>query len=317
MLARYHLFSEPTTTSQNSKARAKYDKVGGIILSGTTGEQHSMTIEERCLLFERGAQIGSKYDIPIVAGISATTIPAIKRLAQSALSSGCQGIMLGLPPYSRPNDSEVLVYIHAVKSLLPETFPIVLYNNVMRNGYGPSLPVLAELCRNNTIWGIKHAVAPEVFKEQANQLIQLFPEIRLYTGGDGVAGEVLNYDKIEKMNFSEDEIAPKIPKFYGLTSILGNIYPEEIADMVSNLTLATCAEGTAPTSSSVGEELHSQLITAVDACIVGCSLPVGVKYALRVQGINSGHTRQPVGSLTPDKKSEIEQALTAFPSTRR
>src|SRR5690554_5494731 len=74
--------------------RSKFGLIGGIIVSGTTGEQHTMTVEERCELFALAVPIAERCGIPVAAGIAATTIVSVQRLVHAALSAGCKGIML-------------------------------------------------------------------------------------------------------------------------------------------------------------------------------------------------------------------------------
>lgn len=77
---------------------------------------------------------------------------------------------------------------------------------------------------------------------------------RLYTGSDKMIAELLH---------------PTAPtKFYGLTSIVGNFYPEHTANAVLDL---------ASTDSAVQENgisAHKQLVLMIDAVLTGTSLPV-------------------------------------------
>jgi len=271
------------------KVRNERSFVGGIIVSGTTGEQHTMTIEERCELYAASVSIANQFDVSVAAGIAHTTVAGVVQLTKAALNAGCAGIMLGLPPYTRLCDEEIRVYIMAVKSLLPADLPLLLYNNSMRNGYGPSLALLAELCNDNTLWGIKHATAPENFHHDAHTLLQLAPNARLYTGSDKMIAELLH---------------PTAPtRFHGLTSIVGNLYPEQTANMVMDLASPD------PSIQEMGLKAHHQLVPAIDAVLTGTSLPVGLKYAMRCNGVHAGHTRAPVGHISEAKKAEIELVL--------
>lgn len=278
--------------------------VGGIIMSGTTGEQHTMTVEERSALYARAVSIAGRFNIPVAAGIAATTIPAVTKLTKAALDAGCKGIMLGLPPYCRLNDDEIRTYVHAVKALVPASFPILLYNNVMRNGYGPSLELLAEFCRNEVIWGIKHAVLPDDFISQAQKLIALEPSVRLYTGSDKMSGDLLNFGDTAPVIAGT---TTPVPRFYGLTSIMGNIYPEEVAHMIAELT----STGDANAVQS-GAARHQRLLPVIDAVLLGSSLPVGLKFALRHRNLSGGFTRQPVGHLSESKQMEIAEVLQRY-----
>jgi dihydrodipicolinate synthase/N-acetylneuraminate lyase len=150
------------------------------------------------------------------------------------------------------------------------------------------------------IWGVKLAVAPEEFLPQAHKLLELCPTIRLYTGSDKMAGELLNYTK------QASQAASAIPRFYGLTSIMGNLYPDAVGSMVSNLTSenAECVE--------LGEAQHLRLEPVLDAALLGVSLPAGLKHAMRSRGLAAGHTRQPVGHVSAAKVAEIEAALAVY-----
>jgi 4-hydroxy-tetrahydrodipicolinate synthase len=259
-----------------------------------------MTVDERTELYKLSVSIASRTGTPVAAGVAATTVAAAVTLAKAAVAAGCEGIMLGLPPYCKLCDEEIRTYVMAVKSVVDSSFPILLYDNVLRNGYGPSLPLLAELCGDGVIWGVKLAVAPEDFLPQARKLLELCPSIRLYTGSDKMAGDLLNYTK------QASQPASAFPRFYGLTSIIGNVYPDAVGSMVSNLT-SDNAE-----SVELGEAQHLQLVSVLDAVLLGVSLPAGLKHAMRHKGLSAGYTRQPVGHVGAAKAAEIEAALERY-----
>ena len=332
-----------------SEVSSMYGMVGGIIVSGTTGEQHTMSIEERKSLYSSAVLIARQFNVAIAAGVAATTTSMAVDLAKHAVACGCQGIMLGLPPYCRICDEEILGYVIAVKSVVPDSMPILLYNNVTRNGYGPSNDLLAHMASSNLIWGVKHAPLQTDFTSQAYALQKLNPEIRLYTGSDKMCGDLLSADASLR--------------FYGLTSIVGNIFPMEVASMVAKIaglpprkpsyvpnsdisssssssssSNSSCSNNNNNNSSSSnnsnnsssscnsdnitdnqpqilicsGKDMHKRISIVADAVLVGCSLPVGLKYALRLKGISGGLARLPVGNLSTDKKNEIEITLNSF-----
>lgn len=286
-----------------SAARAKAavpELIGGIITPGTTGEQHSLTIEERKALYSAAVQPAAAFDISILAGVSTTSTYDAVQLSRHAVSCGCHGIMLGLPPYLRLADAEATLYVEAVHAAVPKDFPILLYNNVGRNGLGPSLETLVSWFRRGLIYGIKHANVPSaVFISEAIAMLELEPTLRLYTGSDVSSLSLL---------MATDEEKKSIPRFYGLTSIIGNLYPEETALMVSGLVAGTAGDRAA------AESIHTALSNVASACLLGCSLPVGLKYAMRKNSNDKlgGYCRLPLIDIGNDTISKINDALCAF-----
>ena len=284
-------------------ARRGSDVVGGIIVSGSTGEQHTMTVEERIELYRLTVSTAKCYNVPVAAGVAATTTHGAVNLAKAAVDAGCEGIMLGLPPYCRLLDEEIRAYIMAVREAVGSSIPILLYNNSMRNGYGPSLSLIAELCRSGILWGVKHAPSPDVFMEQAQSLLELEPRIRLYTGSDKMSVDLLSCGEQPRLMPSSQL---PYPRFYGLTSIIGNLFPRQSAQMVCNLTSGDAAKV------KLGELAHAALLPVLDATLLGASLPAGLKYAMRNEGIGAGYTRLPVGFLSPEKQREITDSLQGY-----
>lgn len=288
--------------AQLAELRQTQENVGGIIVSGTTGEQHTMTVDERISLYKLSVKTAGKFDVPVIGGVAATTVSAAVALSSAALEAGCQGIMLGLPPYCKLCDEEIKTYILSVRAAVPDpSFPILLYNNVLRNGYGPSLSLLAELCRDNVIWGIKLAVLPEEFMPQSLKLLELCPGARLYTGSDKLAAQVLSA--------APNDAA--VPRFYGLTSIAGNLYPRAVGEAICALASSNRA------SVELGQAAHQSLVPLLDAMLLGVSLPAGLKLAMRLRGVPAGYPRQPVGHVSEAKAAEIAAAVEGFDGAGR
>src|SRR4051812_37654213 len=80
----------------------KEHDVPALLISGTTGEQHSMTIDERSSLF-RAAKKEAGDDLRLYGGVAAVQTKDAIKLAISAEEAGMDAIMLGFPPYLRIN----------------------------------------------------------------------------------------------------------------------------------------------------------------------------------------------------------------------
>jgi 4-hydroxy-tetrahydrodipicolinate synthase len=256
-----------------------------------------MSLSERLSLFEVVSTICKKLGCPFAFGISATTTHDIVALASKAIEVGAHGIMLGLPPYLRLCQEEIIEYVKSVRALVPANVPILLYNNIMRNSYGASPETVVHLHQEGIIWGVKHASVD--FLADCQQIFSLDPTIRLYTGSDVMIRDLMTN--------------PAYPcKFYGLTSILGNLFPTALAEMVADFVMHRPGEETGAVSKKSIEQRQILLKQCGDAVLTGCTLPVGVKHALKLKGIPGGETRRPIGYLSEAKKEEIRASVESF-----
>ena len=65
--------------------RSMSNSIGGIIVSGSTGEQHAMTKEERIRLYRDVVNEADKYGVPVACGVAATTTKVARELAAGAV----------------------------------------------------------------------------------------------------------------------------------------------------------------------------------------------------------------------------------------
>lgn len=253
-----------------------------------------MNFGERVLLYEIVSRICKNIGCPFAVGVSATSLEDVTALAMKGVEVGCDGIMLGLPPYLRLCQEEIIHYVESVRSVVPHRIPILLYNNVTRNSYGASAETLVYLHQQGIIWGVKHA-SPE-FAQDCDNLFGLDPSIKLYTGSDVLIKNLMTIGD---------------HKFYGLTSILGNIFPTELAEMIADFVFSD-GEDTGLVSHKNMTRRQVLLQELSDAILLGCTLPVGVKYALKLRGVPGGDSRRPIGFLSDSKKLEIEIQVNKF-----
>jgi 4-hydroxy-tetrahydrodipicolinate synthase len=286
------------TCTALASLRATSSDIGGIIVSGTTGEQHTMTKEERIKLYYTVIRYAEPFGVPVACGVSATTSKVAAELAEAAVAAGCHGIMLGLLPYVRCNDEELTSYVHAVRAVVPDTVPILLYNNVIRNGYSPSLEAIAQWYHSGAIYGMKYAIAPHAdFVHNSWKMLGLAPALPMYTGSDVLIADFL---KPGILAGASDEGTDRV--YYGVTSVVGNIIPRYMGQAVLNLINGELREE--------GLEMHAKAASLATSALTGVSVPVGIKYSLNSLGIRAGVCRRPVGSLPTDRKAEIDRALT-------
>jgi 4-hydroxy-tetrahydrodipicolinate synthase len=103
----------------------------GIVTPGSLGEGNTLTLEERCALWETiGRAIGARA--PVVAAISALTTAEAVEQAKLAADKGCEGLMV-LPPYVYKGDwREMKTHVAAI--FRATRLSCMLYNNPIAYG---------------------------------------------------------------------------------------------------------------------------------------------------------------------------------------
>lgn len=131
------------------EAIVAYQKQNGIeslLISGSTGEQHSMSIGERLEIIEYFNQRRFQ-GIELVFGVSAIRTRDAVTLVQALETSVMDAIMIGFPPYIRPTQQQAIAY---VEELLSHTAkPVALYNNPGRTGFDLTPESLYTLIRRH------------------------------------------------------------------------------------------------------------------------------------------------------------------------
>ncbi|WP_144560024.1 dihydrodipicolinate synthase family protein [Shouchella miscanthi] len=231
--------------------------IQSVLLCGSTGEQHSLTIHEKQLLLNAIQKESHLRDhMEILFGLSSIRQTEAVQFAKLLDQSTIAGILLGYPPYIRPTQKEAIAYTEAILSATSK--PVILYNNPGRTGFDLSIETILTLSEHEQVIGIKEAGNPEKIPELMQQLTKPF---FFYAGG-----EQNLYSKVE-LGFNR------------LSSISANVYPKEIKALFIQLTTLK------PISSTDLDKLD----TIVDE-LYAESLLVNVKKRLSM-----GPCRAPIG----------------------
>jgi 4-hydroxy-tetrahydrodipicolinate synthase len=249
--------------------------IPAFLVSGSTGEQHSMTVDERCQLYAWA--VAEAGETPVYAGVAAVRTQDAVRLAAGAARAGARGLMLGFPPYLRPSLDDVRAYVHDVCSAVP--LPVLIYNNPARTGFDLLPDQLAVLVAENpSIRAVKEAGG----LDRAPAHRKTFgPEFGIFAGNDRTAAEAW------------------AAGFDGLTSIAANLWPREMAGVANDLT-----SGRVDVAGRTLGVWAEALQTVVEA-----QLPGSLKFALRLAGRPGGWCRQPLGHLGADREQAIRNLV--------
>jgi 4-hydroxy-tetrahydrodipicolinate synthase len=128
--------------------------VVGLVPGGTTGEVYTFSEEERLEVFRFVKEYAGKRAI-LLAGTNSGATRDVVRYSEIAAKMGYDGLMVAVPPYSRPNQRELLAHYKAVAEAVD--IPIVLYNFPWRAGTEVGYEVLDGLTGCQNVVGIKEA----------------------------------------------------------------------------------------------------------------------------------------------------------------
>ena len=97
----------------------------GVVLSGTTGESPTLSLEEKVRLFADVTDaLGG--EVEIIAGTGSNNTADTIALTKAAESAGVDGIMLVTPYYNKPSQAGLYEHFKTVAS--QTSLPIMLYN---------------------------------------------------------------------------------------------------------------------------------------------------------------------------------------------
>ena len=195
--------------------RNLYDQgVKSVMVCGTTGEQHSLTLAEKLQLLKSiDAATFLPDDLEIIFGVASIRQKEALQLAEKVNASAkINGVLLGFSPYILPSQKEARLYVEAIAKVIEK--PIILYNNPRRTGFNLELDTFAELIKVPNIIGIKDAGdsarIPELLSAAGKK-------IYVYSGGE------IDLDKKIVLGANR------------LSSMAGNLYPTEVEAYFTDL----------------------------------------------------------------------------------
>lgn len=129
-------------------------RMGGLVASGTLGENSYLSNEQRLSLLESLSEVAKKYNVQLISGAVAETKEEIAKIIAGLASIGVDTVMV-MPPKTKeaPSDEDMYAYYAVAATAAKEAgVTIMPYNNPDAAGY--------HAISTNTL--IKLAALPEV-----------------------------------------------------------------------------------------------------------------------------------------------------------
>jgi 4-hydroxy-tetrahydrodipicolinate synthase len=179
----------------------------GVVVSGTTGESPTTSLEEDGRLLRAVVQaVGDR--ITVVAGVGTNDTAHSVELAQQAEKVGANGVLLVTPYYSKPSQEGITAHFEAVAGA--SGLPVMLYDIPGRTGVAIAPETYRRLAENDRFVAVKDAVG-DLFRG-----VRIMQETGLafYSGDD-----VLNLGWLTH-------------GACGIVSVVGHVAGDRYADMV-------------------------------------------------------------------------------------
>lgn len=251
----------------------------GLVVSGTTGESPTTTVDEDGRLLTAVVEaVGDRATV--IAGVGTNDTRHSVELAQQARKAGADGLLLVTPYYSKPPQSGILAHIHEV-ARAGEDVPVMLYDIPGRTGVQIAVDTYAALVDEPLVVAMKDAVGD---LERGAWLMRE-TGIKIYSGDDPVNLPWL------AMGAS------------GIVSVVAHAAARSYADMV-----AAVDAGDLPAARSI----NTRLLPAVRAMMTHTQGAITAKAALQLLGVLDHRTmRAPLPEATEDEVAIVRDGLVA------
>ncbi|MFA1819443.1 dihydrodipicolinate synthase family protein [Virgibacillus oceani] len=245
--------------------RNLYEKgVKSVLVSGTTGEQHSLNLQEKMNIIH-GLEQENKLinNMEIIFGVASIRQKEAEALAEKIRDTKVSGIMLGYPPYVIPSQDEAVAYSERI--IQRSNKPVILYNNPKRTGFDLSVKSIIRLSKKELVIGIKDAGNKEKMERIKNDLHR--DHFYYYAGGEVELEEKVSYG------------------YNRLSSIAGNIVPFDISQWFNKLLLKR----------QLNEQEMEKIELTIEQVYQGNAI-VNLKKVINQKGVPIGICRSPIGS---------------------
>lgn len=251
-----------------------------IIVTGTTGEASTLTVEEHLEVIGAAVSIVDKR-IPVIAGTGSNCTQTAVELSYQAQLAGADGLLVVTPYYNKATQKGLISHYTQVARYVD--IPIILYNIPSRTGCKIEAETAAVLSKEvENIVGMKDAVGDISYTLKLMEQTQ--GDFDVYSGEDGQVIPLLACGGI------------------GVISVLSNVAPKFTHDMVMNYLNGNHKEAL---------DMQLKALPLVDALFSEVN-PIPVKAAMNLMGWNVGPLRAPLSEMEPEHVKKLAKAMEDF-----
>ncbi|NQU95217.1 MAG: 4-hydroxy-tetrahydrodipicolinate synthase [Candidatus Omnitrophica bacterium] len=249
----------------------------GIVPAGCTGEAATLSHQEQKRFVKLAVEIVDGR-VPVIGGAGSNNTAEAISLTKQAKSAGCDAVLSITPYYNKPTPEGQYRHYEAIAKNVD--IPIMLYNVPSRTGISIKPETVARLSKIDNIVSIKEASGS---LDQVSQILSLC-DINVLSGDDSLTLPMMAIGAT------------------GVVSVVANIIPKEVHDMVFNF-----LEGDIERA----KKLHYSIIPLCKAMFIETN-PIPVKTSMKAMKRINGQMRLPLCGMMKDNEAKLKKALKAY-----
>jgi 4-hydroxy-tetrahydrodipicolinate synthase len=250
----------------------------GILLSGTTSEPSSMTIEERITVYKEGIDVG-RGRVPMVCATGSQSEAETMALTEAAEKAGADALLIVTPYYIRPPQRGLAqYYINLCKRT---SLPVMIYHIPGRAAVDMKLDTLRDICsKAPNMVGMKHAFNDLGFC--TNMIREFGPDWRVFVGLEDLSFPMLCVGAC------------------GLMNAVGNLHPKKLSQMCEAVDAGNLKRA---------KKLHYELAELNEAVFYDTN-PIPIKYMMWKMGlIAKNNHRLPMAPASADVAKRLDGVM--------
>jgi 4-hydroxy-tetrahydrodipicolinate synthase len=247
-----------------------------LVPNGTTGENPTLTLEERTRIVEILVD-EANGQVPILAGAGGYNTREVVHLADEMRKAGASGLLSVTPYYNKPTPDGLVQHFRAIADSTP--LPIIVYNVPGRTGVNIDVNTLVRLAAIPNVVGVKEASGNVT---QVCEICKAVPSDFLVLSGD------------DALTLPIMAVGGR-----GVISVVSNEIPREMAQLV---------EAVEQNDFAAARTIHARIMPLMQINFVE-SNPVPVKAAMAAMGLLEEVYRLPVTSPRPESREKILAVL--------
>lgn len=249
--------------------------VAGVVISGTTGESPTLTVQEKLSLIKRARAVCGRR-CQVMAGSGGNNTAQSAELSKLAEDAGADSLLVVTPYYNKPTYAGLKH--HYAQIMASVKIPICLYHVPSRTGQFLNVDQITNLCLELAIPAIKEASGDIGYFSRVTHKL---PATSLLSGDDA------------------SFMASMAVGGRGVISVISNIFPKATVELYKAMENQQLQRA---------QSLNKRLLPLMDLTMVE-SNPGPIKAMLSIKGLIKNTVRAPLAPVTEQSFQRLQEAL--------